>query len=360
MSEINTFSDSVFIVHPVNVASVSDADHEEYLAFNNRLRAESNPDDPPRTLEDQLTRWRNIPPIITIYTWAVRDSTLPGNPIVGLGELQARQQEANQNMAYVRLSVLPERRREGIARQLLHTIATMAQELGRTLLMIGTTDRVPAGERFMEALGAERGLESRTNQLVLAELDRATLRAYREESERRGDGEFELLRFKSPIPDELLGPATELFNRVSNDVPHGDLSLEPEQMTPEEVRAWEQASMASGAIFLIIIGQDRAGTLAGLTMITWRKHTAYVAEQGITGVLPEYRGRGLARLLKAAMLEQLLDEYPDVQFVRTDNAHTNAGMLAINHALGFRLYRTETVWQVPTERVLLGLAGGRQ
>ena len=33
-----------------------------------------------------------------------------------------------------------------------------------------------------------------------------------------------------------------------------------------------------------------------------------------------------------------------------------AGMLAINRALGFRPYRSETIWQVPTERVLAYLA----
>ncbi len=352
----STRLDGGFILRSVDISAVSDEAHGEYLTFNNQIRAESDPQDPPRTLVDQISRWRNVPPIITIHNWEVRDTKLSDCPLIGWGEMQIGQQETNQNVALFRLAVLPERRREGIGRRLLQPLASTAMEQNRTLLIGTSLDHIPASERFFEALGAERGMKSVMNQLALSELDPTALRAYREESERRGKGAFELLRADSPIPEELLPSITDLLNQVMDDVPHDDLAMEPEQLTPEQMRLWEQSALASDNRFLILVGRDRGGKLAGMTMMTWRKHLPYLVEQGITGVLSEYRGNGLARCLKATMLEQLMTEYPEVQFVRTDNANSNAGMLAINRALGFRPYRSETLWQIPTERILAYLA----
>ena len=177
--------------------------------------------------------------------------------------------------------------------------------------------------------------------------------AYRDESARRGAGEFELIWCNSPFPEELLAPAALLGNMVARDIPLGDLEMQPHEMTPEEVRELDQVAIASGATNLVLIARDKASTFAGLTMMTWGKHMPYITHQGITGVLPEYRGRGLARYLKATMLEQIREKYPEVRFVRTDNADSNAAMLAINRSLGFRKYRSETMWQIPTERALV-------
>ena len=75
-----------------------------------------------------------------------------------------------------------------------------------------------------------------------------------------------------------------------------------------------------------------------------------------TGVSPEFRGRGLGRWLKAAMLDRIVRERPGVKFVRTGNADSNAAMLGINRALGFTPYVSRCVWQLETEKALAYLA----
>ena len=45
------------------------------------------------------------------------------------------------------------------------------------------------------------------------------------------------------------------------------------------------------------------------------------------------------------MLQRLRAERPQARVVRTDNAVSNASMLAINDALGFSVTRTRTEWQ---------------
>ena len=49
------------------------------------------------------------------------------------------------------------------------------------------------------------------------------------------------------------------------------------------------------------------------------------------------------------MVLRLAAEHPEVTRIRTENAQSNAAMLAINHAMGFRLHHEQTIWQIEVE-----------
>jgi GNAT superfamily N-acetyltransferase len=97
------------------------------------------------------------------------------------------------------------------------------------------------------------------------------------------------------------------------------------------------------------------GKFAGYTETVWNPNRPEILRQDMTGVFPEYRGKGLGRWLKAAMLDKVLKDRPQVKFVRTGNADTNAAMLKINQELGFKPYTADILWQVELERVLVYL-----
>ena len=66
-------------------------------------------------------------------------------------------------------------------------------------------------------------------------------------------------------------------------------------------------------------------------------HLAYrvsIVETGYTGVLREHRGKGVARALKLATLEQALEL--GATAVETDNDSENAPILHLNEELGYR------------------------
>jgi hypothetical protein len=51
------------------------------------------------------------------------------------------------------------------------------------------------------------------------------------------------------------------------------------------------------------------------------------------------------------MLLRILDRLPEAQYIDTDNAYSNAPMIAINSALGFEEHRISHVYQLPVERL---------
>jgi hypothetical protein len=52
------------------------------------------------------------------------------------------------------------------------------------------------------------------------------------------------------------------------------------------------------------------------------------------------------------MLDRQLKLHPEIKFVRTTNADTNAAMLRINNELGFKPYMTSILWQMEIGQVL--------
>ena len=73
--------------------------------------------------------------------------------------------------------------------------------------------------------------------------------------------------------------------------------------------------------------------------------------QFLTGVQENFRGRGLGKWLKAAMLLKLRDEYPDVEVLTTSNATSNEPMLAINQKMGFRMKLESYMFELDVGRV---------
>lgn len=138
-----------------------------------------------------------------------------------------------------------------------------------------------------------------------------------------------------------------------NRAPRGDLQLEDFHWTPAHIRQFEASERARGTAWWTMYVRERASRrIAGFTDVTWHPNRPEILLQGGTGVFPEYQNRGLGRWLKAAMLEKVLRDRPQVKYVRTGNADQNAPMLKINRELGFRPFQSRYEWQVETDTVL--------
>jgi mycothiol synthase len=330
--------------------SYKELDEETLRAlFDHHLRlwAELHPDDPPRQLEAARARWAAIPPFLRTYGWLAR---LPGGEVVASAALFLTDMAENRHLVQIELEVEPGWRRQGLGWLLARRLVEAVEAEERRLILFGTTDRTVGGEAFARRAGAVPGLTAHTNQLDLREVDRELLRAWQERAQERAAG-FEIGLWDGPYPESDLEAIAKLM-RVMNEAPHGDLDVEDFNFTPEQIRDIEAQQLSGGRKRWTMYAREReTGNFAGYTVLILDSARPEIIQQGDTGVLPGYRNKGLGRWLKAAMLEKVLAVWPAGRFVRTGNADSNAPMLHINEALGFRPYMAETVWQVPVASV---------
>jgi mycothiol synthase len=336
-------STSSFTIQPFNTTCASPEDYAALNHHTNRIRLERLPNDPPVPLQETIQNLQNIPAFVELKLWSAWDHK--HCVIIGLGNVAFQHTEDNQHMAQFDITVLSEYRRHGLACQLIRLISESAQADKRRLLMTNTSDRIADGEAFMTRLGAKKGLEAHTNQLCIDELNRDLVAAWLA----RGQinlNEFEIGFWDGAYPEEMLSQVVELME-LMNQQPFGDLEVEDFHTTPEQLRQMENNLFARGSQRWTYYIIDRStGKFAGYTDTTWNPNRPEVLHQDMTGVFPQYRNKGLGRWLKTSMLEKVLKDRPQVKYIRTGNADSNAPMLKINNELGFKPYTADSLWQI--------------
>ena len=336
-------------VRAFDVVNVSDAEWVALNTFENRMKAESWPDDPPTKLERTVLNLRTSArqQFVDSRSWHIWSSD--SGEIVASAGASIWSTGSNEHVAHFGIQVLPTQRRTGMAKKLLKGVVDAAQSKGRRLLIALTDASIPAGQAFIEKVGGRHGITDSTSQLELATLDRKLLHRWQERAQERASG-YRLEFQEGAYPEDKIQALVKMFE-VVNTEPREDLELEDQVFTAEQVRAFNSNLRNRKEERWMMYAVDAgSGAFAGYTEIVWQPESAEVLGQGETGVLPEHRNKGLARWLKAAMMERVLEELPQARIIRTSNAASNEPMLKINHEMGFKPCKSYTAWQIDLPR----------
>jgi GNAT superfamily N-acetyltransferase len=338
---MTTYVPAGYKVERVDLHEAHDRVIERVVALAHAMEAEAVPEDPPRPREAIVARLRTRSQFGERTDWLATQ----GDEVVGRCEVWQEKSGSNEHIRDVTPQVLPAHRGQGIGRALFSAAVLSLPDDGSVKLIHGwTSTRVPSGMAFAERLGAKKGLHMRVSQLDLRTIDRDLMRQW---AGVRPPG-YRLEVIEGAIPDALMEPALDAL-RALNRMPREDLHFEDWKFTAEIVRDWERQTKARGQVAWLILAIDEHGRGAGFTDVTFDPRVPVIVHQGGTAVDPAHQGRDIGKWLKATMAEKILRELPQATHIRTDNAGTNAPMLAINDRMSFREAWWMDIWELTLE-----------
>ncbi len=341
-------------LRPLDQAALTDADVRALLPLAEALRQEARPGDAPPT---EASLRASLGATVGMRELAVEMVVAwEGGRAVGRAAAFAPLGADNRHMLQVDLQVLPDRRRLGIGRAMLRWALDVARRHDRRLILGGTGARVPAGDAFALACGARASLQASVNELDLDDhgpqlfVPDGLVATWLSEGPGRAPG-YGLAWVPRPYPEAALVPFAALKSAM-NDAPRGELDVEDRVYTADSLRDIDAFEAAAGYQPWTLAARHVASdTFAGFTEMMWHPDNPAIAFQGDTAVVPAHRGHALGKWLKAAMLERLHRERPQVRVVRTGNADSNEAMLGINRALGFRQAEGGTIYQLDVDEL---------
>lgn len=320
-----------------------------YHAYRRLRHAEIRPDDPitpDNVVEGEMMRedpheihFRyEISAGDQMLSWFSAGATKPGAPGY----------ETNKHLLWADGSVHRDHRRRGIGRRWIPVVLEIMDRNSYTKVGAGTEEA--SGHAFLKWLGAEAKMTGAENRLKLADVDWAMLERWVAEGRKRSpDTKLEV--YDGRLPESMLDEYCPQFSSMLNTMPFEELDHGEIVVTPAMMLEWFARMDFGGRSGHWILTREREGVISGITDMFYAPYSPTIVSQGFTGVRPDARGRGLGKWLKAAMAIHIHALYPEAEWFTTDNAGSNAPMLAINTKMGFKQFRASSEYQISRDEL---------
>ncbi len=265
---------------------------------------------------------------------------------IAIGHVELTFDPANSALAFVELSPVI----SDASSVLLSELLRQAQSDGRTSV-IAWGNYTPDSDAFWTGLGAELRSTDQESDLDMASVDPNLMGRWTDAM----PSDINLVYWSGRCPDEHIEALVATANAM-NDAPTDDLEIADTVFDAAMLQADFDARHACGFDYLGILAICADGSAAGATEVLVNRHRPAYSWQWNTVVLPDHRGRGIGRGLKATMWKHLRTEASDVATLRTGNAQSNAAMLAINTEMGYKPSHLMGCWQADSATLESGLS----
>ncbi len=325
----------------------SEADWERALAYWRQRIAEDQPGEP--TLSDADTRHNVLQPS-PLYDMHRMLAVNAQGEFIGSLNASFRREGTPDHAAFAPFidawgGVLQAHRRRGVASTLLQELLALMEAHGKSVATIGA--HLPEGHAFLQAIGAKEKHRTVENRMAFAGLDWQMLARWRSEGFAPAHG----LRAEvhvGRVPLERLAALMAPLSVLLNDAPTTQLERPPMRFDLEGFGPWyADMDQRGGDHFLVLL--LNGGEVAAVCDASWSPRFPDRMHQRLTAVARAWRGKGLAKGVKAAMLQLVRERHPQVVLAVTHNAEVNAPMLAINRRLGFAPHRHDGQYQIGIE-----------
>ncbi|MBC8102622.1 MAG: GNAT family N-acetyltransferase [Cytophagales bacterium] len=244
---------------------------------------------------------------------------------VGIGMYNQSSGMYHPNKFGVDITVAPESQGQGIGAALYERILDALAMHAPIALLSDIREDGERARRFVETRGFVPGMREQESRLDLSTFDPDRFA----EEIARADAQNIVLKTARELRDSDPGfyeKSDDLFWTIAQDIPHP----EPPTRPPQEVwrKRFEDPNFLWDGNIVALSGDEYIGV-----SVLWTSQGGADLYTGTTGVLREYRKRGIASALKVRALSYAKTR--GAAAVRTWNEENNAGMLGINYRLGF-------------------------
>ena len=298
------------------IRDFTDADHEAWAQLHNEVFPDYAESAEERRRADRLRE-----PQHKLRRWVCAE----GGQLVGTASYHQETWGYHPRKFYVEVVVRESARRRGLGAALYDTVVAALAEHNPILLRGMLREDWEESARFAAARGYGEGMRVEESVCDIASFDPGDYTADLARATEQGIAIRSL-----PELESLPGWEEKMYALVQQllaDMPR----REPHVAPPFEL--WRERSLGSPRFLpelnLIAIDRER---FVGISNF-WRNTIPGRVGTGLTGVLGEYRRRGLATALKVRALSAA--KAAGYRETRTWNAAENAGMLGINRRLGF-------------------------
>jgi GNAT superfamily N-acetyltransferase len=306
--------------------TASSAELESMLDMLNAVLAADTPADPlweNKHLREYLSE---VMPGERRLSWIAEDTTAAEPRVLGhisvllLGDI-----------GVIELFVHPEARRAGLGRRLLAAAARRAYMEGFSSIGVEVVGGTPA-VKFYESLGFRCAYVETRSVLQLASVDWLALGEMA-----RGISSGYRVEYHPGGPSDELIESYAVAKAEVRDDDGGDLDLRPSSYDPQRLRESLDCLHRRGMKpYIVLALHEKTDEVAGLTEVVVPAQHPTRADQYDTIVVPDHRGYGIDRAIKARMLFELRSAEPGLTEVQTWNAPDNEAMLKVNAELGFQ------------------------
>lgn len=330
-------------LHPFDPHAATRAQWQQLHTYRRMRTQEDYPDEPLPIEADFERQLRVHQPLFESHRiMAMRGDTYVGNLLLNFRREGSPGFEDFAAFVDAGGGVPRAHRRQRVATALLAAVHGFMRAHGRTLLTT-KADR-PEGHAFMAALGARAKYRSAQNRMPFGQLNWDALARWQEQVGTPADGlHWEV--HAGRVPYERLAQLMEPLTALINEQPLDALEIPRIRYELEGYRTWYADMDSRGGTHLMVL-LLQGGTVAAVCDASWDARYPDRVFQQLTAVAGPWRGKGLAKAVKARMLALIRQHQPGVQTMVTHNAHSNDAMLSINRRLGFAVHREEATYQL--------------
>lgn len=271
-----------------------------------------------------LHRLESHPPRARQVAWVAEED----GQLAGFARARLRWEVSERSVGWLWLGVRQSLRGRGLGGLLATTAERHLREAGAEVVESFAAGE--SGRRFLEERGYRAAGSERLSRLNVASADVSALPGLEQAVAAEG---FRLV----PLKEALARPRDvhAVYAATSADA--------PEDFAVDDIRydEWVHECLEDPDLSLdgsaVVLHGERPVALSFLMT-----DGAGAAANDMTGTLPAFRRRGLARLAKLATIRWSAGE--GVVWILTGNDDDNQGMLALNESLGYRLAVTQTLY----------------